>query len=92
MKLSELIPIVKEAHMCGLKKVPGKRMWVKEYVFYECYAKFYISNIELIYCKVPLQVILNKKYDEFWKQYQEKFGATDHSFKSLTIHLKEENG
>lgn len=91
MKLSDLRAVVKEAHMCGLKKLPGQRMWVKGYVFYECHAKFYISNVELIYSKVLIQVILNRKYDEFWKQYQEKFGASDHNFKSLTINLKEEN-
>jgi hypothetical protein len=88
MKLSELIHCVVEARMCGLRKIPGKGVWVKEYVFYECTARFYISNLELIYSKVPIQVILNRKYDEFWKQYQEKFGEP--SFESLTINTKEE--
>lgn len=90
MKLSELRPIVKEAHRLGLKKVPKEKRWVNYYTFYECTARFYISNLELIYSRIPLQTILNMEYDKFWKQYQEEFGAHDYNFESLTINIQEE--
>ena len=75
MKLSELRPIVKEARRLGLKKVPKSGMWEISYIFYECEARFTISNAEVIYSNLPLAEMLNLKYKDFWKRYQEKFGG-----------------